>query len=50
MLTTAGWYWLGVIAFVLTVSSLGFGGFRFPRALEWDLFDRDDGDRVKVVR
>ena len=51
MVASDGWYWLGVIAFVLTVSSLGFGGFSFPRRLEWDLFDRDeDGDRVRVVR
>jgi len=51
MVASDGWYWLGVIAFVLTVSSLGFGGFSFPRRLEWDLVDRDeDGDRVRVVR
>jgi hypothetical protein len=51
MLANDEWHWLAVIAFLLTVSSLGFGGFRFPRGIEWDLFDRDDdGDRVKVVR
>ena len=52
MWLTGGWYWLSVIAFGLTVSSLGVGGFSFPRGIEWDLFDRDDdgGDRVKVVR
>jgi hypothetical protein len=46
-----GWAWLGVIAFLLTSASLGFGSFSFPKGLEWDLFDRDDDDeRVKVVR
>lgn len=50
LLFGAGWAWLSVIAFILTASSIGFGGFDFPRGLEWDLFDRDeDGDRVKVV-
>jgi hypothetical protein len=42
--------WLGVIAFLATSLSLGFGGFSFPKGLEWDLWDRDDDDeRVKVV-
>jgi hypothetical protein len=52
MLLTDDWYWLSVIAFVMTVSSFGFGGFSFPRGIEWDLFDRDDDgdDRVKVGR
>ena len=46
-----GWAWLGVIAFILTSISLGFGDFSFPRGVEWDLWDRDDDDeRVKVVR
>lgn len=46
-----GWAWLGVIAFLLTAASLGFGDFSFPKGLEWDLWDRDDDDeRVKVVR
>ena len=51
MLVYDDWYWLAVFAFLLTASSVGFGGFSFPRGIEWDLFDRDDdGDRVKVVR
>lgn len=46
-----GWAWLSVIAFFLTAASIGFGGFSFPKGLEWDLWDRDDDDeRVKVVR
>ena len=44
----ASWAWLSIPAFILTAASLGLGDFRFPRALEWDLFDRDDdGDRVR---
>ena len=51
VLTGAGMAWLGVIAFLLTSLSLGFGGFSFPRGLEWDLWDRDDdNERVKIVR
>ena len=51
MLFGAGLAWLSVIAFLLTSLSLGFGGFDFPRGLEWDLWDRDDdSERVKIVR
>jgi hypothetical protein len=50
MVATEDWYWLSAIAFILTATSLGFGGFRFPRRLEWDLFERDDDDGYRVVR
>ncbi|HKS91844.1 MAG TPA: hypothetical protein VJQ83_07940 [Tepidiformaceae bacterium] len=48
ILATGGDYaWLAIFAFVLTASSIGFGGgFSFPRRFEWDLFDRDDDSRV----
>ena len=49
ILSTGGDYaWLAVFAFVLTASSIGFGGggFHIPRRFEWDIFDRDDDSRV----
>lgn len=42
-----GWtFVLAIPAFLLTSASLGFGDFRFPRRVEWDLFDRDDDSDV----
>jgi hypothetical protein len=49
MLALDGWYWLAVIAFILSATSIGFSDFNFPRKFEWDLFDRDGDDDVKVV-
>jgi hypothetical protein len=49
MLSLDGWYWLAVIAFILSATSIGFSDFSFPRKFEWDLFDRDKDDDVKVV-
>jgi hypothetical protein len=48
MLGTEGLYWLSVIAWLLSTISIGIGsgGFNFPRRFEWDLFERDDDDRV----
>lgn len=46
MLAAGGWYFLSVFAFILTTASLGFTDFRFPRGLEWDLFERDDDARL----
>jgi hypothetical protein len=43
MLISGGWEWLAVIAFVLSAMSFGFHDFQFPRRVEWDLFERDDG-------
>lgn len=39
-----GWTWVSVIAFLLTASSIGFGDFRFPTGIEWDLFGRGGGE------
>ncbi len=50
MIATDGLHWLGVIAFILTATSLGLGGFQVPRRFEWDLFERDDDDGYRVVR
>jgi hypothetical protein len=44
MLIADGWYWLSVIAFLLSASSIGFSDFQFPRHIDWDFFDRDDED------
>lgn len=41
MLLTHGWHWMAVFAWLLSTASLGFGGFWFPRKIEWDLFERD---------
>lgn len=46
MLATDGWYWLAVIAWLLTTISLGPRDFRWPRGIEWDLWDRDDDAEV----
>lgn len=45
MLATDGWYWLSVLAFILSAASVGLTDFTLPRGLEWDLFDRDDDAR-----
>jgi hypothetical protein len=44
MLVSGGWFWLSVVAFLLTAISLGISDFRLPTGLEWDLFDRDEED------
>lgn len=41
MVATEGWHWLAVIAWLLSTASLGFGGFRIPKRVEWDLFEKD---------
>ncbi|MGI8926910.1 MAG: hypothetical protein ACR2HN_09735 [Tepidiformaceae bacterium] len=46
MLAADGWFWLAVIAFLLSAASFGFQDFHLPRRLEWDLFDRDDDATV----
>jgi len=47
LIADSGWaYVLAVPAFLLTAASLGFSDFRFPRGLEWDLFDGDDDSHV----
>ncbi len=47
LIADSGWaYVLSVPAFLLTAASLGFSDFRFPRGVEWDLFDRDDDSHV----
>lgn len=46
MLATGGWYWLGVFAFILSATTVGFGDFHLPRGVEWDLFERDDDRRT----
>jgi len=46
MLSAGGWYWLAIIAFLLSAASLGISDFQLPPRLEWDLFDRDEDDRA----
>lgn len=47
-IVAGGWYWLSVIAFVLSAASIGISEFRIPRKIEWDLFERDDdGETVR---
>lgn len=48
MIAAGGWYWLSIVAFVLSAASIGISEFRIPRKIEWDLFERDDdGEAVR---
>jgi len=48
MIAADGWYWLAIIAFLLSAASIGISDFRIPRRIEWDLFERDDdGETVR---
>jgi len=42
MIAANGWYWLSIIAFLLSAIALGAGDIQVPKRLEWDLFDRDE--------
>lgn len=42
MIAASGWYWLSVLAFLLSAMALGAGDLQFPTRLEWDLFERDE--------